>query len=315
MGIFTNKYSKYTDEQLRNLKVDVKKIPEWEEELKSLMADFEEISPIKIQSAINVLLEAEDVVRFGIEYEDLKKARKWMEKIDSHKLLWLTNDYAAPVFLRHGFSFNFTDWLNNKIKDQQMYISSLEKSGTSDSFLVRLATNKVVPQRLSDAKSLLADYKSFAPKSTVVSNAILLVNRIKELSDSNSKKAAKIEERLRLAKLKMGALEKFERKHGKAFAKAAAAEQQTRQRASSIKRMVKRTENCPYCSEKLTDNAHLDHIYPVSKGGLSIVENLVWCCATCNSIKSDKGLVQFLNERGCSISLTLDRLQALEKHV
>lgn len=315
MGIFTNKYSKYTDEQLRNLKVDVKKIPQWEEELKSLMADFEEISPIKIQSAINVLLEAEDAVGFGIGYEDRNKARQWMEKIDSHKLLWLTNDYAAPSFLRNGLNFNFTDWLNNKIKDQQIYISSLEKSGTSGSFLVRLATNKVDPQRLSGAKSLLTNYKSFAPKSNAVINAISLVNRIKELSENHFKKVVKIEERLKLAKLKMGALEKFERKHGKAFAKAAAAEQQTRQRASSIKRMVKRTENCPYYSEKLNDNAHLDHIYPVSKGGLSIVENLVWCCATCNSLKSDKGLVQFLNERGCSISLTLDRLQALGKHV
>ena len=38
---------------------------------------------------------------------------------------------------------------------------------------------------------------------------------------------------------------------------------------------------CPYCetqfnTETLTDKIHMDHIYPVSKGGHSVIENLVF---------------------------------------
>ena len=89
----------------------------------------------------------------------------------------------------------------------------------------------------------------------------------------------------------------------------------TRGRASSLKRLVDKTKDCPYCGSDLGLDAHLDHIYPVSKGGLSIVENLVWCCSACNTTKTDEGLMQFLKVRGFSVDLTLSKLHALGKHV
>lgn len=315
MGFFSNKRAKYTEEQLRNLKIDVKKIQQWEQELNSLLKDFEEFSPSRIRGAIDVFLEADNILSFGIRYEDRDKAKQWMKEIDLHKLMWIANDNAAPKFMRDGLKFKFSDWLKEKIKKQKEYISSLERMGTSNSIIIRLATSKVDPQTLFSEQAILEKYQLYIPRVTKVDESIALINQLKEVSDRNLDKIIKVEEKLKLAKAKLGALESFERKHGKAFAKAAAAEQRTRQRAASIRKMVKKTQECPYCLEKLNEDAHLDHIYPVSKGGLSIIENLIWCCATCNSIKSDKGLIQFLNERGCSVTQTLDRLQALGKHV
>ncbi|MBS0151006.1 MAG: HNH endonuclease [Nitrospira sp.] len=118
-----------------------------------------------------------------------------------------------------------------------------------------------------------------------------------------------------LAKEKQAAIERFETKHGKAFAKAAAADGQTRMRATSLKRLVKKTPDCPYCGAVLGTDPHLDHIYPLAKGGLSIVINLVWCCSACNSLKADNGLVQFLMERGLPIEPVLSRLHSLGKHI
>ena len=55
---------------------------------------------------------------------------------------------------------------------------------------------------------------------------------------------------------------------------------------------LERTDACPYCERKflskdLGPNVQLDHIYPVSKGGQSVVEHLVFICAGRNSKKSD----------------------------
>jgi hypothetical protein len=33
---------------------------------------------------------------------------------------------------------------------------------------------------------------------------------------------------------------------------------------------------------------HVEHILPVSRGGPSILENLAWCCPSCNLHKSDR---------------------------
>ncbi len=121
--------------------------------------------------------------------------------------------------------------------------------------------------------------------------------------------------RLELAKTKKDAIERYEKKNGNVFAKAAAVDKKTRNRASSLRRLVEKTEYCPYCGGNLGSEPHLDHIYPVSKGGLSIVENLIWCCSVCNAAKTDKGLIQFLKEQGYQIDDVLLQLHALGKHV
>lgn len=57
-------------------------------------------------------------------------------------------------------------------------------------------------------------------------------------------------------------------------------------------RMLNRQANrCAYCLEKLTSgNTHLDHVIPLSKGGIHGPSNLVIACGQCNASKSDKFL-------------------------
>lgn len=46
---------------------------------------------------------------------------------------------------------------------------------------------------------------------------------------------------------------------------------------------------CHYCGDRVSsDNATLDHLVPISKGGSDSPENLVTCCLVCNSIKAGK---------------------------
>lgn len=76
------------------------------------------------------------------------------------------------------------------------------------------------------------------------------------------------------------------------FAKSAAGQRalMTAKLRGSIKERDNHT--CQYCSVSLQDEEHLllevDHIIPVSKGGLSVEENLQTLCWRCNRTKSNK---------------------------
>jgi predicted phage replisome organizer len=55
-------------------------------------------------------------------------------------------------------------------------------------------------------------------------------------------------------------------------------------------------EPCAYCGSTDKVNMTIDHIIPVSKGGSSLLSNLVPACKNCNSSKKDRPLVVFLND-------------------
>lgn len=64
--------------------------------------------------------------------------------------------------------------------------------------------------------------------------------------------------------------------------------------AAAIKKQLDIYELCPYCGQNLGDQPHADHIYPVSKGGLSIESNMVYICNNCNLKKKGMTLNSFI---------------------
>jgi len=71
----------------------------------------------------------------------------------------------------------------------------------------------------------------------------------------------------------------------------------------AFRMQAEKISGCPYCgnpfeTKALNNNIHLDHIYPVSKGGQSVNENLVFICSDCNSKKSNDTLAIFCNKNG-----------------
>ena len=66
--------------------------------------------------------------------------------------------------------------------------------------------------------------------------------------------------------------------------------------AQSIRHGLATNHPCPYCGRQLGSNPHADHIFPVSKGGRSIVANMVMVCSACNSKKAGQTLGRFIDE-------------------
>lgn len=99
-------------------------------------------------------------------------------------------------------------------------------------------------------------------------------------------------------------------------ARIAAIDHRSRIVAQSLRGHIPKTQRCPYCEgPMLPGHEHLDHISPVSRGGLSVTENLVYVCETCNVVKSDRSLFDFLASIGADSKTIYARLHWMGKRV
>lgn len=107
----------------------------------------------------------------------------------------------------------------------------------------------------------------------------------------------------------------IELNHGKAYAKAASLDKNNRGRAKTVLKVLTITENCPYCGKIIGDNPHADHINPISSGGLSSLENMVYVCSACNNKKGEKGLLEFIITNNHDINRVYHTLKSLGKKI
>lgn len=81
-----------------------------------------------------------------------------------------------------------------------------------------------------------------------------------------------------------------------------------------IESQIKKFSRCPYCGCTLyKSDSHLDHIYPISKGGLSVESNLVFVCTKCNQSKTNLTLRNFIRKEKLDENLVYERLEILKK--
>jgi 5-methylcytosine-specific restriction endonuclease McrA len=78
----------------------------------------------------------------------------------------------------------------------------------------------------------------------------------------------------------------------------AANAEEVRRQADRLRSRLSGQRHCPYCGQQLGDAVHVDHVYPVSKGGRSVGKNLVKTCVDCNQKKGDRTLLQFIRDCG-----------------
>lgn len=59
-----------------------------------------------------------------------------------------------------------------------------------------------------------------------------------------------------------------------------------------------KSTHCYWCNLKLINDYHIDHYYPLSKGGKHTISNLVISCPKCNMTKHAKDPIEFANSIG-----------------
>lgn len=313
-------FKEKSEEEKRNLKVNVLRIPEWEKQIDDILKKFESYDLNKLVKSAKLLYDIQwrfpqlciDAYNHSRENEAFNR---WIESLSPERLIELSDDYQAPTFLRRGFKDSPLQYIEKVYIDANKRVQDIEAAGITSSSFYAFVSPKFHEKTYEAAKSYLDTYTKLLEKRNEIAEAINIFEHITQQSREVLKRYRNAQRWLDIAKVKKEALDRFEGKHGNVFAKAASVDRLTRSRAGSLKRLVQKTEFCPYCGNKLGKNAHLDHIYPVARGGLSIIENLVWCCEDCNKIKSEKGLLQFLTERGVNLDTAFQRLRALGKHI
>ena len=102
---------------------------------------------------------------------------------------------------------------------------------------------------------------------------------------------------------KLGAYEETSRVQGEGIIK-------------KIKEQTSYPFNCPYCMN-LTDRGsdHVDHINPISNGGLSVENNMVLVCSKCNLKKRDLSLRIFCKSNNLDFNELSERLEKMGKWI
>lgn len=122
----------------------------------------------------------------------------------------------------------------------------------------------------------------------LINNVSLKIqNYKKDVEILNKNYSSKKERLLRKQEIEQERIEKEKRRNEKEERIKALAfqnKEKSRQLASSIKNKVEKNNLCPYCGSEIIE-AHVDHIYPISKGGLSTKCNMVMVCSKCNMQK------------------------------
>lgn len=95
--------------------------------------------------------------------------------------------------------------------------------------------------------------------------------------------------------------------------KAATITQEKRVIAESVKKRIGKNQQCPYCGSYISGIPHADHIYPVSRGGESVVKNMVYVCSSCNLKKGNMTLTMFIKKFSLNRVEIESRLDALRK--
>ncbi len=106
----------------------------------------------------------------------------------------------------------------------------------------------------------------------------------------------KNERQIELIQRKIDHIKKRKREITALKNKAAAHTIEKRNIGNSLRKAIEKNEICPYCSKPITDGGHIDHIYPIAKGGHSVIENMVHVCSKCNSKKGEMTLNQFMEK-------------------
>lgn len=76
---------------------------------------------------------------------------------------------------------------------------------------------------------------------------------------------------------------------------------ESRVTTKQINELIKNSNNiCFWCDQEIPNNKmHIDHIYPLSKGGKDEINNLVVSCESCNKHKANKDPEIWLEELEC----------------
>ena len=100
----------------------------------------------------------------------------------------------------------------------------------------------------------------------------------------------------------------------------AAHKNRVREAGSNVSQKLRKEKkypyDCPYCNQEISKGYdHVDHIMPIAKGGMSVIENMILVCEGCNLEKSDQTLRNFCKIKSFDFDKIAKKLEKQGKWV
>lgn len=275
---YIKKYGPLTNEPFyRNLKKNeiLKKI--------NLLSQKKEFLNQKIPNTQSLDLLIRDLFQKRVEMGSIKK------EIEALRIN--ENSY----FINKGWIFSSKD-MKKEVADK---INDLGQT-------YQLLSHKVNSTEFDDIKKIIGELRFI---DSLIAEYSKRINRFLREEKSEAKKKERDEKKLILEQKKLDAgllreqkrKEKEEKKQAELNTYKNKVQQKEKEKRKTLKKMkptLKHLGYCPYCFESFSADSvtHVDHIYPLSKGGLESAKNLVVVCSTCNLNKGKLTLNSFIKK-------------------
>lgn len=235
-------------------------------------------------------------------------------KMSSQQLKTIHSETQSSLWETMRRKKNIENDYEISLKKKREYDRLIERCNRikSDSYnrltLINKMTSKLTnpPLNQDEAARLLEINKKTAMLNYKdISNPYQQIQQINNYQQTLRDRIAKLEELIKKKEETEARLtekkEELKAKRTQERAIIASAQGKPRQAANTIKSVLKKKREidiCPYCDRPVGKNPHCDHIHPISHGGLSTLDNMVYICSSCNIKKKDLTLREFIVQNG-----------------
>lgn len=247
-----------------------------------------------IQSIKNFKTEIEKLEKLKIEYLDYKIRKTKYEEEKTKSIEPLKQIYKQLIEEKDNYKKGIRYLFKEKELNEDIKLKVTE------------ITNKI------DYKLIELEQKYRVKKSPYLGHELDLDRIDYRIENDVTKRIIDFQKSIEIYNKELEKKQDKNQKNDNIIGLAAQATNKTRQRAKTIKNNIEEYENCPYCGETIIES-HVDHIYPVSKGGLSTTKNMVRVCNSCNIKKRDLTLNQFIRKYELDREFIERNLDALNK--
>jgi hypothetical protein len=166
----------HSEEQKRNLKVDLRRIPEWEEELESIRNHFRRFDLKQVRSAgwlIN--RRCKDLHLYGIrsmyhrEYE--RKIERWKYSLPIDDLCSFAQSFV-------GFGKEIKKSIQSYLRHTENRLAGFREKGLTNSFWVSLFTSKGDAETLRREEQTKTEYLALSQEIPEVEKAVKLLEEV-----------------------------------------------------------------------------------------------------------------------------------------
>ena len=165
-----------TDEEKRNIKVDLKRMPEWQNEINSIKIYFSKFNIKKISDAAILIHGWREKLHISKYYaidDETSKLNDWIYNLSVEKLICFS--FNGPNFLKDGRPLEIIKAIRSEIRKSNEFVENSFTVGVTNSSFMSIFFNKVHVSELETVKKNKLIFVTYEKEIPKIEQAISLI--------------------------------------------------------------------------------------------------------------------------------------------